>query len=136
MMWLHALASWWLVGIATTITLVHYPTFRDVSEHRFVPFHARHATGMGGVVALPWLIQGMTALWLIMGVHALSVKVVAASSAVAVGLTLGVIVPAHTRLARGFDEASFTRLTVTDRWRLAAFGLHALAITVVAYRYT
>lgn len=135
MLWLHALASWWLVGIGATVTLVHYPTFRDVPIDTFVRFHARHAAGMTMVVALPWLIQGVSAVMILWGGYVPLVKVVAASSVVAVGLTAAVIVPAHARLAQGFDDDAFARLTAADRMRLVAFMTHALAATVVAYRY-
>lgn len=134
MVWLHALASWWLVGVGITVTLVHYPTFHDVAGEGFVAFHRRHSAGMTLVVAVPWLAQGISALWLLLGTYAFSTKLVAVASAVAVVLTVAVIVPAHARLSGGFDAAAFARLTVADRFRLVAFVGHALAATIVAYK--
>ncbi|MEX2533067.1 MAG: hypothetical protein WD360_03800 [Nitriliruptoraceae bacterium] len=136
MLWLHALASWWLVGVGVTVTLVHYPTFRDVSTDTFVTFHKRHATGMTMVVALPWVTQGLSAAWLLLGGYQPIVKVIAALSVVAVLLTVAVIVPAHSRLAHGFSDEAFSRLRAADRMRLIAFVAHALAATLAAYSYT
>lgn len=135
MLWLHALASWWLVGVGVTVTLVHYPTFRDVSTDTFVTFHQRHTAGMTVVVAVPWITQGVSAAMLLVGSYQPIVKVVAALSVVAVLLTVAVIVPAHSRLARGFSDDAFARLTAADRLRLVAFVGHALAATVAAYSY-
>ena len=131
--WLHVLASWWLVGVGVTVTLVHYPTFADVSDTRFVAFHSRHATGMTVVVAVPWLLQGVTAALVLFGPFGVTEKLVVVASAVAVALTVLFIVPAHGRLSHGFDAAVFARLTRFDRWRLAAFVTHATAATVVAF---
>jgi hypothetical protein len=133
LLWLHVLASWWLVGVAVTVTLVHYPTFVDVTADRFVAFHARHATGMTIVVALPWLLQGVTAALVLFGPFGLGTKGVAAASVVAVLLTVLLIVPAHGRLSHGFDAHAFARLTRWDRVRLVAFVTHACAATVVAF---
>jgi len=135
MLWLHALASWWLVGVGVTVTLVHYPTFRDVAPATFVKFHARHAAGMATVVALPWVAQGISTVMILVGGYVPLVKVVAGSSVVAVLLTVAVIVPLHSRLARGFSDDACARLTAADRLRLVAFVAHALAATVVAYIY-
>lgn len=134
MLWLHALASWWLVGVGVTVTLVQYPTFRDVAADRFVSFHARHATGMTQVVAVPWLTQGVTAVLLVTGSSGPAAQLVAVASAVAVLITVVAIIPAHSRLSRGFDETAFVTLTRFDRLRLVAFLAPALAATVVAWR--
>jgi len=135
MLWLHAFASWWLVGVGLTVTLVQYPTFRVVAPGEFVAFHARHSTGMVLVVAVPWLTQGVTALAVLLGAYPAAAKVVVGFSAVAVLITVTVIVPAHGRLSDGFFAAAHATLTRADRVRTAAFLLHAVAVSVVAYGF-
>jgi hypothetical protein len=126
----HVVASWWLVGVGVTVTLVQYPTFRFVAPDRFAAFHARHASGMGVVVALPWVAQGVTAVGLLLSGTRV-VQLVAVASAIAVVLTVAAVIPQHARLAAGFDDTAYRKLLLWDRVRLAAFVAHALFATAV-----
>lgn len=132
MLWMHVAASWWLVGVGVTVTLVQYPTFRLIPAAMFAAFHQKHSAGMSVAVALPWLTQGVTAVLLVTRGDRL-VQVAVAASAVAVLLTIFAVVPQHARLASGFDETAFRRLIVWDRVRLVAFMSQAAFVTGVAF---
>lgn len=132
LLWWHVAASWWLVGVGMTVTLVQYPTFRLIPAEQFVTFHQKHSAGMSVAVALPWLTQGVTAVLLLTRGERL-VQVAVAASAVAVLLTIFAVVPQHARLATGFDDTAYGRLILWDRVRLVAFVLHATVVTGVAF---
>lgn len=133
-MWLHAAASWWLVGVGTTVTLVHYPTFVYVTENRFAAFHRMHTARITAAVAIPWLLLGVTGLALVF-VGAPVLQLVAFVSAIPVAVTVLFIVPCHRRLTDGFHAPTFRRLTRADQVRTVLFLAHAVGATAAALTY-
>lgn len=139
MLVLHAASALVLIGIIWTVQVVHYPLMAVVGRERFVAYEAAHAPRMAAVVMLPWTMQGLTTLWLLLarpaGVATSSVAIAAVTAALPVAATAAWSVPAHVRLAEGFDEATHARLVRTNwirTWSWTAHGANAVVLLVRA----
>ncbi|MEY3020442.1 MAG: hypothetical protein RLZZ272_1426 [Actinomycetota bacterium] len=133
----HVTAIAVLVGIIWTVQLVHYPMLAAVAPERFAAAHADHSRAITAVVALPWALEGVTTLWLVVappvGVPRWLVGLGALAAAVPVVVTLVASVPAHARLSAGFDLGVHARLVATNRWRTLGWTAHgAIAIAILA----
>lgn len=135
----HVTSALVLVGLIWTVQVVHYPLMAAVGEERFVAYEAAHAPRMAAVVMLPWTLQGLTTLGLLLagpdGVASWSVAVAAVTAAVPVLVTVMWSVPSHARLAGGFDAATHARLVRTNwirTWSWTAHGANAVAMLVTA----
>jgi hypothetical protein len=67
--------AWWVLSLNTATALymtgviwlvqqVHYPLLRHVGTDAFTDYHHRHVAAIFPVVALPMLIEGLSAAWL------------------------------------------------------------------------
>ena len=135
----HATSALILVGLIWTVQVVHYPLMAAVGPERFVAYEAAHAPRMAAVVMLPWTVQGLTTLGLLIarpdGVASWSVAVAALTAAVPVLVTVVWSVPSHARLADGFDATTHARLVRTNwirTWSWTAHGANAVAMLVTA----
>jgi len=103
---LHLVACAVLTGVAWVVQLVVYPAFALVGPDRWVEYHAAHTRAITWVVALPWLVQGVSIAVLLLlpppgamgGVVVLGVLALAT-----VVLTFAAAVPAHRRLGEAPD---------------------------------
>jgi hypothetical protein len=135
----HLVSTAVMVGVIWTVQLVHYPLMALVGAERFPAYESAHAPRMAVVVMLPWTVEGATTLWLLMapppGVPPWLLGVGAAAAATTVAVTMGWSVPAHARLADGFNAAVHARLVRTNWLRTLAWTAHAMvavAVTVLA----
>jgi len=135
----HLTSALFMVGMIWTVQLVHYPLMALVGEDRFIAYESAHAPRMAAVVMVPWALQGITTLWLLVaspaGVARPLAWAAAAAAAVPVVVTVLASVPAHTRLSGGFDPDVHRRLVRSNWLRTAGWTTHgavALAITVTA----
>lgn len=135
----HAAAVWFCAGLVWVIQLLVYPGFAAMTGPDWESVHARHTRLMGLLVTGPWALQGLTCavllVWRPPGVPLALALAAGACGAVTVAVTVGVSVPCHRRLARGFDAGVHARLVRTNWWRTAAWtlgGLVALAMPLVA----
>ena len=135
----HLTSTLVLVGVIWTVQVVHYPLMALVGEDRFVAYASSHSPRMAAVVMVPWTVQGMTTLGLLLarppGVPLGLVLAAAAAAAVPVIVTVVASVPAHVALGAGFDPAVHRRLVRTNWLRTAAWTAHgpiAVAILVSA----
>ena len=127
-LYVHALLSTALCGLIWTIQIVQYPLFLRVPADGFATFHHSHTTRIGWLVGPAML--GELALALALAVWPGTLP--AAASWAGLGL-LGLIwastaflqVPAHRRLAAGFDRAACERLIATNWLRTVAWTLRA-----------
>ena len=131
----HLAATWFMVGLSTTIQWVHYPLFpRHGSQ--WGSFHASHTRRMLLVLLVPWSIEGVTALalpFLLTGTD----RWLAAGGLVLVGsiaaITVLGAVPMHRKLASGWDAAIHAQLMGVDRTRWVLWllrGIVAVALLV------
>ncbi len=134
----NVVATSMLTGIIWTVQLVHYPLMALVGRDGFASYEAAHAPRMAAVVVVPWAVQGITAAWLLVErpatVGAALAWSGAAAAALTVVVTLGWSVPAHARLAAGFDAHVHARLVRTNWLRTAAWTTHAAIALLIALR--
>jgi len=127
-----------LSGIIWTVQLVHYPLMTLVDRDAFVGYEAAHAPRMAAVVVLPWTVQGITTAWLLVerpaAVGASLVWSGALAAALTVLVTVAWSVPAHARLAMGFDERVHALLVRTNWLRTTAWTTHAAIALLIAAR--
>jgi hypothetical protein len=131
----HAVATLVLVGIIWTIQVVHYPLFAAVGADGFAAYEAAHSTRITALIAVPWAVQGVTTLVLLLappaGVPRWLVWLAAVLAAVPVLVTVTLSVPAHQLLANGFDAAAHVRLVGTNWLRTIAWSAHGVVATVL-----
>jgi hypothetical protein len=135
----HLVSALFLVGMIWTVQIVHYPLMARVGPEAFPSYAAAHASRMTALVALPWALQGLTTLGLLLssppGVRRDLVWAEAVSAAIPVVVTVVASVPAHVRLGEAFDPAVHRRLVATNWIRTASWTVHgafAVAIAITA----
>ncbi len=133
----HVASTLFMVGMIWTIQVVHYPLFALVGTAQFPAYEAAHSTRITAVIALPWAVQGLTTLALLLappdGLPRPLIWSAAVLAVVPVLVTVLASVPAHTALGSGFDAAAHTRLVATNWLRTAAWTAHGgVAVAMLA----
>jgi len=125
----HLISTVFLTGMIWTIQVVHYPLFALVGEDRFPAYETAHSARITAVIALPWAVQGITTLVLLVAPPAGLPRWLAWTAAVLAALPVVVTVlasvPAHSALGDGFDPAAHARLVTTNWLRTAAWTAHS-----------
>ena len=131
----HAVSTLFMVGMIWTIQVIHYPLFAAVGPDRFSTYEAAHSARITWVIVLPWAVQGLTTLALLLsppeGVPRALVYAAAALAAIPVLVTIAFSVPAHGALSDGFDAAAHARLVGTNWLRTVAWTLHGAVATAL-----
>ncbi|MBU3701529.1 MAG: hypothetical protein FGM58_05725 [Acidimicrobiia bacterium] len=126
----HVVGVSFMCGLGWFVQVVHYPLFTFATGPRWTEFHASHSQRTGWVVGVPWALQGFGALallvWRPRDLGLGLVLVATALAGVTVAATVALALPAHARLARGFDATVHHRLLLGDRVRVAAWTAGAL----------
>ena len=137
----HAAATLFMVGMIWTVQILHYPLFAHVGTQRFVAYEQAHSTRITAVIAVPWAIEGLTTLVLLLapppGVPRWLTIVGAVVAAIPVVVTIASSIPAHRILGDGYDAEAHARLVGTNWLRTAgwtAHGVVAMWILVLALR--
>jgi uncharacterized membrane protein len=128
----HAAATWFMTGLIWMVQVVHYPLFAHVGAEGYEAFHQRHMRLITWIVAPAMLVEAATAAALVAWPPAAGRGTALLGLALVAVLWLSTAllqVPAHTRLARGYDPAAHRRLVHTNWLRTllwTARGLLAL----------
>ena len=118
----HLTAASALAGVGWVVQLVVYPAFRLVGPDAWVPYHRAHTQAITRVVAVPWLLQGVsTAALLLSSGDRLVAAVLAVLALVTVVSTVLTAVPAHGRLAAAAGSADVTVLLRANLVRTLAW---------------
>jgi hypothetical protein len=132
----HLVAVAALAGVGWVVQLVVYPAFRLVGDHEWPRYHVEHSRAITRVVALPWLVQGVStaALLITPAAGGLPAAVVLALLAlVTVASTVVTAVPAHGRLASGRAATDVSVLLRANLVRTVAWTASAgLAAALLA----
>lgn len=130
-------ATWYLVGLIWLIQIVHYPLFSQVGDPQFVEYERKHADRITPVVAIPMLIELVTAVWLCVEapgtidrrwmVFGLGLVIVAWLS------TALIQVPCHSRLGQGFDSYVHRVLVYSNWIRTIAWTARGMLMTYVVW---
>lgn len=128
-----------MTGVIWYVQLVHYPLMAGWPHEDFPRWEAAHRQQTGYVVVPAMLVEGITALIVLVRRPAGVPAWLAASGAVVV-LVLGVStfaiqVPLHDALSKGWDAASHARLVQSNWLRTILWTVHAaLAVWMVQAR--
>ena len=118
-----------MVGLIWTIHTVHYPLFADVGPENYAQFQAHHVERIGKLLLLPWAIEGITALLLIVVVPKKQKFLVITGAVLVAGILVlsGLVsAPAHAELADGFDESVHSQLMNANLARTLLWTLRGL----------
>lgn len=130
-MFFHAIAAWFMVGLIWTIHVVHYPSFADVGRADYVEFQAAHVDRIGPLLLVPWTIEGIATIGLIVLARSrreLAMVGVAALAGAAILIISGLAsAPAHSNLADGFDPAVHERLMAWNLVRAVLWTVKGVA---------
>lgn len=102
----HALSTWFMVGMIWTIHIVHYPLFEFVGDETYRDFQAKHVDSIGRLLVGPWLIEGLSALVLLLCLSGNTRKLAAIGAVLMLSimaLSAFVSAPSHGELANGFN---------------------------------
>ena len=121
----HLVATLLMAGVILYVQVVHYPLMVRVGGETFADYEAGHTARTGWVVIPLMLAELGTAVWL-------AVAPPSPADAGVAWLGLGLLaviwastfllqVPAHRRLASGFDGPTHRRLVATNWVRTAAW---------------
>lgn len=133
---IHLVAASVMTGVIWTMQVVHYPLLAFVGEEAFVAYEAEHVSRIGELIALPWAVEGATALVLvaILPIGPLRRAAIAGVALMAVILVATSVwsAPAHAELAEGFDADVHRHLVSTNWVRTIAWTARAAIATWIA----
>jgi hypothetical protein len=130
-----AAAAWFMTGLGWMVQVVHYPLFAQVGAEGWARYHADHSRRITPIV-LPAMSVELGGAFLVLLTRPEDVSVLLAALAFAAALSTWVVtglgaVPAHGRLAAGFDADVHRRLLRADRLRTVGWTLHGVLATVL-----
>ena len=114
-LWVHVMATWFMVGVIWIVQVVHYPLMKQVGVDHYVTYQAAHMRRITWVVGPGMLVEVLTGVWLLYE---------NASIFLWMGLGLLVLiwlstvflqVPRHNQLLLKFDDEHH-RLLVQTNW--------------------
>lgn len=128
----NACSTLFMTGLIWFVQVVHYPLFASVGGPGFAAYSRAHQQLTTFVVGPPMLVEALSAALLVV----FRPPAVPAWSAWAGVLLVGLIwistaalqIPAHARLADGFDAESATRLVATNWIRTIAWSARAALV--------
>jgi hypothetical protein len=131
------LGATYMTGVAWFVEVVHYPLFARVGPDAWADYHRRHSDRTTLVVAPGLLAELGGAAWVVLDRPA-GVGAAAAWGALGLGVLAWAItglaaVPAHRRLAGGWEPGPASALARANLARTLAWTAHAaLATAMVA----
>ena len=114
-LWVHVMATWFMVGVIWFVQVVHYPLMKQVGVADYVLYQSDHMRRTTWVVGPGMLVEALTGVWLLF---------VDTSMGLWMGLGLLVLiwlstvflqVPRHNQLLLKFDDHHH-RLLVQTNW--------------------
>lgn len=113
----HLAATGFMVGLIWTIHVVHYPLFALVPEP-YAPFQSEHMSRITKLLVLPWGVEALSAVALVVAADAGFDRTLALIGlvllAAVVLVTGGLAAPAHGQLLEHFDADIHRRLLSID----------------------
>ena len=99
----HAAATLMMTGLVLFVAVVHYPLMAAVGAGEFVEYERRHVARTTWVVAPLMLVEAGCVAGVVLAGAGWAAWVGAGLLGVCWGVTFGLNVPQHGRLAAGFD---------------------------------
>ena len=114
-----------MVGLIWVIQVVHYPLFRRVGQSSFLAYEREHTRRMGAVLAVPAIVEIVTAAALVFvrpGSVPLWLVLVSGAVLAAIWVMTGFVQgPAHGKLSERYDPDLVDRLVSSNWWRTAGW---------------
>lgn len=120
LLYLHAFFTLFMTGLIWFVQIVHYPLFQDVGFEKFPHYEKRHCHKTGLLVGLPMIAEFLLAGFI---VYHFGGVLAGAGLILLFGIwacTAVWQIPAHQKLAQGFDEKSW-KILVSTNWIRTAF---------------
>lgn len=135
---LNLAATWYLVGLIWMVQVVHYFLFDKVGVAEFTAYEADHNRLITPIVAVPMLVELVTAAALVFVPPPGIPRSVAIVGLVAIGLiwlsTAVLQVPYHGRLLQGFDADAYRGLVTTNWIRTVLWSVRGIGVGYFAWR--
>ena len=123
-------SAWMMVGLIWLIQIVHYPLFALVGKDAFVSYASQHVRSITLIVAPIMLIELVTSIALLLvRPHAVEMWIAVLGMFLVVAAwfsTWQLQIPAHEKLAAGFDSEAYLRLVATNWIRTIAWTFHGI----------
>ena len=127
-----AAATLFMTGLGFLVHFVAYPLFSEVGQNEFLAYHAGWSARITPVVFVPMSIELLTAAALVLKPPPGSTSALAAIGLAMAGITwlstAFLQVPAHTRLATGFDASAHRKLLRSSWVRTLAWTSHSIVV--------
>ena len=111
---IHAVSTWYMVGLIWFVQVVHYPLKATMKEPEFSEYQRQHMQRTSWVVGPPMLLEAAMTAWLVLNPPApdlASYTLLGVALLVIVwGSTAVFLVPLHNRLVQGFDSEAVRAL--------------------------
>jgi hypothetical protein len=132
---IHVLATLYMLGLIWFVQLVHYPLFGRIGSEDFVGYEAEHVTRTSRAVVLPMILELASGCTLAFRRPPQIEGFEATIGLVLIGAIWGstflLQVPAHRKLAKGFDRG-VAALLVSTNW-IRTLGWTARAALCVVW---
>ncbi len=127
-----------MTGLIWFVHVVHYPLFDRVEPGSFRRYHSDHTRLTGLVVGLPMVVELLSAGYLALsppeGVRPGLAWLGFACVVLVWGTTAGFSIPAHNRLASGFQVEDHRLLVRTNSLRAVGWTVHSAVMLVMTAR--
>lgn len=131
----NAAAACVMTGVIWFVQVVHYPLLAQFGSAQATQVAQEHQRRTGWVVGAPMAVEGVSTLVLLAkspeGVAVLLPWVGAVLLAVALGSTVFLSVPLHSRMAIAHDEDAARKLILTNWPRTIAWSARAVICVVM-----
>lgn len=135
----HVASTLFMLGVIWLVQFVHYPLFAHVGNKEFPSYERRHTRLITLIVAPLMLIEGTTAVFLLLlrppSVAAWTLWAGAALLGATWLSTAMVQMPCHEVLSRGFDPMVHNRLVWSNWFRTAAWSLRGALVLWMAWSF-
>jgi hypothetical protein len=131
-------STYGMVAVIVFVQLVHYPLFAQVGAESFARYEALHTQRISWIVVPLMIVEAATALLLLGADVAFASRtervVGLALVALVWGVTFFLSVPAHAKLAHGFDPEAHARLVSTNWLRTIGWCARGGLVTLWLHR--
>lgn len=129
---LHFSLTLYMTGVIWLIQIIHYPLFKFVGESTFLDYHKGHLQKTSLVIAMPMLLELLTAIYLIAAhsIYRSNIAFLVASFFIAFIwiITFFISVPKHDLLSSDHNDLTITALVKTNWIRTIAWSIRAIIL--------
>lgn len=129
---IHAIATFYMLGVIWFVQLTHYPLFGFVDEARYPEFQAEHMRRTGWVVGVPMIIEILSAAWLALIQESLilsTLSYIGLALVIVIWITTAVLqVPLHGRLKSKSDKELQLSLVRTNWLRTILWTIRGVLV--------